>query len=82
MVWLNPADGTEIARHAFDSLRQDHPMFGPFAAAGEKLWVFSAGNENDPTRTLFELRPKGPAFGTDRAPASKRTQSSAQMTAN
>ena len=28
-------------------------MFGPFAAAGDQLWVFSAGNENDPTRTLY-----------------------------
>ncbi len=66
MVWLNPTDGTEIARHALDSLKQDHPMFGPFAAAGEKLWVFS-GNENDPTRSIFELHPHGPAVGMNRA---------------
>jgi hypothetical protein len=64
LVWLNPADGTVVAQHALETLRQDHPTFGPFAAAGDHLWVF-AGNENDPTRNLYELRPHGAAVGID-----------------
>jgi outer membrane protein assembly factor BamB len=82
LVWLDPATGTEIARHALDSLRQDHPMFGPFAAAGNRLWVFSSGGENDPNRTLCELRPKGAAVGVDRAPAKKQALPTARMAAN
>jgi outer membrane protein assembly factor BamB len=72
LVWLNVANGAEISRHALDALRQDHPMFGPFAAVGDRLWVFAAGTENEPTRTLYELRPHGPAVANDTpsAPAS------------
>jgi len=69
LVWLDVATGAEVARHALDTLRQDHPMFGPFAAVGDRLWVFSANSENDPNRTLFELHPKGAAIANDSAPA-------------
>ena len=30
LVWLDPATGTERATVAIDSLKHDHPMFGPF----------------------------------------------------
>ncbi|HEX3998234.1 MAG TPA: PQQ-binding-like beta-propeller repeat protein [Pirellulales bacterium] len=83
MVWLNVADGKEVARHALDTLRQDHPMFGPFAAvAGDRLWVFSGGGENDPTRTLYELHAKGAAIGMNLAPSTNRRLPPARFTAN
>ncbi|HEY2148057.1 MAG TPA: PQQ-binding-like beta-propeller repeat protein, partial [Pirellulales bacterium] len=59
LVWLDPATGLERATFAIDSLKHDHPMFGPFIAAGEKIWAFAAGGENEPVRALYELKPNG-----------------------
>jgi outer membrane protein assembly factor BamB len=58
LVWLDPADGHERATFPLDSLRHDHPMFGPFLTSGEKLFAFAAGGENEPVRILYELTPK------------------------
>ncbi len=61
LVWLDPATGRERATFACDQLRYPYPMFGPFASAGGKLFVFAAGGDNEPVRTLYELNPKGAA---------------------
>jgi hypothetical protein len=42
-------------------LKHDHPMFGPFLTAHDKVWAFAAGGENEPVRVLYELTPKGSA---------------------
>ncbi len=70
LVWLDPADGHEQATFALDSLRHDHPMFGPFLVGGDKLFAFAASGENEPVRTLYELTAKGQAArnGTSGAP--------------
>ena len=81
LVWLDPATGAEVARDAFDTLRQDHPMFGPFAAVGDRLWVFSANAENDPNRTLYELHPKGPAVANESVPANAPANAPAKVAA-
>jgi outer membrane protein assembly factor BamB len=59
LVWLDPATGLERAAFAIDSLKHDHPMFGPFIAAGERIWAFAAGGENEPVRVLYEMKPNG-----------------------
>jgi outer membrane protein assembly factor BamB len=61
LVWLDPATGAERASFAMDSLKHDHPMFGPFIAGNGKLFVFAAGGENEPARVLYELAPNGKA---------------------
>ena len=61
LVWLDPTTGTERATYALDSLKHDHPMFGPFLTSHGRVWAFAAGGENEPVRVLYELKPDGPA---------------------
>lgn len=61
LVWLDPATGAERPTVPLDSLKHDHPMFGPFMSAQDRIWAFAAGGENEPVRILYELTPKGPA---------------------
>ena len=71
LVWLDPATGAERSSTALDSLRHDHPMFGPFLTAHDKTWAFAAGGENEPVRVLYELTPKGPPGITKTAPRAR-----------
>ena len=69
LIWLDPTNGREVSRVAFDSLAGELPMFGPFAAAGDRLWVFAANGESEPTRTIYELTPHTTAFNGKLAPS-------------
>ncbi len=54
------------------SLQHPNPMFGPFAAAGGKLYAFAAGGDNEPVRTLYELQPNGAANMVEVSPDVRR----------
>jgi outer membrane protein assembly factor BamB len=68
LVWLDPATGVERASFPLDSLKHDHPMFGPFIAGGGKLFAFAAGGESEPVRVLYELTPNGKVTEARAAP--------------
>jgi outer membrane protein assembly factor BamB len=66
LVWLDSATGQPVAHTGLESLRQDQPMFGPMLVVSGRLWAFSAPNDSDPNRTLYELVPHGAAVRVDR----------------
>ncbi len=61
LVWVDVQTGRAKAYTPLDQLKSGTPMFGPIVAAPNRLIAFSAGGDNDPWRTVFELTPKGPA---------------------
>jgi hypothetical protein len=81
LVWLDPATGAERSSFAIDTLRHDHPMFGPFLTTHDKVWAFAAGGENEPVRVLYELAPKAPPGITRAMPRTTSGRSTSALEA-
>ncbi len=68
LVWIDPATGRTKARTALEALKHERPKFGPLLTVGDRRWAFFGRGEQDATRDIVELTPKGAALTSEPQP--------------
>ncbi len=68
LVWLDPATGLAKSRTSLEMLKHERPKFGPLLAVGERRFAFFGRGDQDPTRDIVELTPKGAAQVSESSP--------------